>query len=165
MKTFTQELQAALEDEKSTPEDIYLLLLSQYSPEHLEVDIGVLNEAAALIPHPKFRDAGWRFYRVLAEDAGRQECELRTRLTTGLFEIIAEPPWFTADVELLFSLLESENTRWAVFAAYEHYPRTFQRHIALHGRNRISPEEFATWLNGLGLEFTPRGLRFMRSQR
>ncbi|MHB1079010.1 MAG: hypothetical protein ACYC67_06385 [Prosthecobacter sp.] len=162
MKTFEQELQAALDDEKTTPEDVYRLLLNQYSPEELEVDHCVLNEAAALITNPKLRDAAWRFYRVLAEDAGRQECELRTRLTIGLFEIIAEPPCFPDDVEMLFTLLDSEKTRWAVFAAYEHYPRTFQRHIAEHGRGRISPEEFTTWLASQSLEFTPRGLRFMR---
>ncbi len=162
MKTFEQELQAALDDEKTTPEDVYRLLLNQYSPEELEVDHCVLNEAASLITHLKFRSAAWRFYRDLAEDAGKQECELRTRLRIGLFEIIAEPPWFPEDVKMLFTLLDSEKTRWAVFAAYEHYPRTFQRHIAIYGKDRVSPEEFATWLNFQGLEFTPRGLRFMR---
>jgi len=162
VKTFEQELQASLNDEATTPEDVYRLLLSQYSSEELKIELCVLTEAAALTSNLKFRDAAWRFYRVLAEDAGKQECELRTRLTIGLFEIIAEPPYFPDDVEMLFTLLDSEKTRWAVFAAYEHYPRTFQQHIAEHGRGRVSPEEFATWLDSQSLEFTPRGLRFMR---
>lgn len=161
MNTFERELRTALLDEKTTPDMIYQMLVSQYSPQDLQVDLGVLNEAAALLVHPKFRDVAWRFYQNLAEDAGRQQCELRIKLTIALFEIIAEPPWILEDVELLFTLLDSVNTRWAVFEAYENYPRTFRRHIALYGRGRIQPEEYAEWLAFQGLEFTPRGLRFM----
>jgi hypothetical protein len=160
MIPFEEELSRALREAQTTPEAIYQLLMRQWHGQR-EWSIPTLNEAAALLTEPKFRDAAWRFFRDLASEAGRcHDDALKTQLTIALFEIIAEPPWIAEDVQLLFTLLDSESTRWAVFSAYERYPRTFLRHIGHYGRGRIPPEEFSSWLATQGLEFSDRGLRF-----
>ena len=145
------ELEIAVQDDATTPE-ILLSLLSRWYSDPACSDrtnlllTTLLNEAAALLANPRFREAAWQFYRDLALEAGRQKDEyLQTQLTIALFEIIPESPVIPADMELLYTLLDSPDSRWAIFAAYEQSPQSFRRDIQLYGGNRISDEEYENW--------------------
>jgi len=146
------ELEIAVKDSATTP-DILLSLLSRWYSDPACSErtnlllTTLLNEAAALLANPRFREAAWQFYHDVALEAGRQNDEdLQAQLTIALFEIIPESPAIPADVKLLFTLLDSPDSRWAVFAAYEQSPESFRRDIQLYGCNRITDEEYENWL-------------------
>lgn len=145
------ELEVAVKDDATT-QAILLSLLSRWYSNPACRDrtnlllTTLLNETAALLTNPRFREVGWQFYRDLALEAGRQKDEdLQAQLTIALFEVIPEPPVIPEDVKLLFTLLDSPDSRWAVFAAYEQSLQSFRRDTQLYGGNRITEEEYENW--------------------
>ena len=125
--------------------------------------VHVLNWLASMLTIPEIRNVTWAIIVRLAEIGYEQTMpHLRESLTIAVFELAAEPPevpWFC---ELLFTLGESRNTKWALFEAYRRWPRRFKEHINRYGRGCISQKEYEDWLSWQGLRHTSCGLRFRK---
>jgi hypothetical protein len=164
LSQFEQQLRSAVR--RRAPSDVILRFLNTWYDSLATAGIAdgwleVFNEAAALTADEEYGSTAWTFFRDLAALAHRsQDSDLKCKLTIALFEIIAEPPHYAESVAKLFSLLDDAETRWAVFDAYERWPRTFRRHIALYANGRISDAEYKDWLEQQGLVLTSRGLRY-----
>jgi hypothetical protein len=78
-------------------------------------------------------------------------------LVIATFELAAEPPEVPYFLELLFSLAKTPETRWAIFAAYRHFPDRFARHIRDYAHGSVTLQQYDAWLETLDLPpHTPR---------
>lgn len=107
----------------------------------------VLNELQFTLADPSLRDEGWA---LIAELAALWEREnnviMKECLRVASFEVAAEPPEYSPALELLFSLATTPETRWAVFAAYEHCPWRLRPHAAKYAANSVTDQDCDRWL-------------------
>ncbi|HEY1050205.1 MAG TPA: hypothetical protein VGE39_10640 [Prosthecobacter sp.] len=107
----------------------------------------ILNELEFTLADPHLKEEGWT---LISELAGRWEREnnitMKDSLCIACFEVAAEPPEHAPTLELLFSLATHPETRWAVFAAYEHCPWRLRPHALKYSRGSVTDNDCDQWL-------------------
>jgi len=120
--------------------------------------IDILNHLTWLLPNDRLRPVAWAAITDLARRYPLgDEYGLGEALVIATFELAAEPPDVPSFLELLFSLAKTPETRWAVFAAYRHFPDRFERHVRDYAQGSITPQEYDAWLETLDLHQPPLG--------
>ena len=113
----------------------------------------VLNNITFLLEDDHLRQGVWSIIRDLAAQFGDDDpTGMGISITISTFEIAAEPPEVDYFLDLLFSLADQPSTRWAVFAAYEHYPWRLRPHARKYSKGCVSDEDCDSWLRTQGLE-------------
>lgn len=109
--------------------------------------LAVLNELTWLISEPVVGEHAWEHIRGIARRLGRGDPHgLRESWRIATFELAAEPPENPEFLERLFSLAAEEDTRWAVFAAYENVPWRLRPHARKYSKGLISDQDCDRWL-------------------
>ena len=107
----------------------------------------VLNELTWLISTPIIGKHAWEHIREIARRLGPEDpYELRESWRIATFELAAEPPECPDFLEKLFTLAGDEDTRWAVFAAYENFPWRLRSHAHKYSKGLISDQDCDQWL-------------------
>lgn len=113
--------------------------------------VTVLNELTWLVSEPIVGDHAWRHIRDIAKLLGRDDPhELRESWRIATFELAAEAPECPEFLEKLFGLAADEDTRWAVFSAYENVPWRLRPHAHKYSKGMISDEDCDNWLTTQG---------------
>jgi hypothetical protein len=121
----------------------------------------ILLYAAQATSYPGMQQTVWDFFAQQAKAAHTSNDDgLKISLRIAFFECYCEWPFISEDVEKIFGLLDDPETRWVVFELHDYWPKSFKRHIELFGNGRISPDEYQTYLQDLGLVETANGLRY-----
>jgi hypothetical protein len=107
----------------------------------------VLNELTWLISTPIIGAHAWEHIRGIAKRLGPEDPhELRESWRIATFELAAEPPECPDFLEKLFTLAQDEDTRWAVFSAYENFPWRLRPHAIKYSNGLISDQDCEQWL-------------------
>ena len=96
--------------------------------------VTVLNELTWLISEPVVGEHAWEHIRDIAKRLGRDDPhELRESWRIATFELAAD-----------------EDTRWAVFSAYESVPWRLRPHAHKYSKGMITDEDCDDWLTTQG---------------
>jgi len=107
----------------------------------------VLNEITWLISKPGIGEAAWEYIRGIAKKLGQEDSHgLRESWIIATFELAAEAPEEPEFLEKLFSMAADEDTRWAIFGAYENVPWRLRPHARKYSKSLISDEDCDRWL-------------------
>lgn len=128
--------------------------------DHPEFDRGfnalqcsVLNELEFTLANDQLRQEGWMLITELAKRWHREGNEtMKEALRIASFECAAEPPECASSLELLFSLANDPDTRWAVFAAYENFPWRLRSYAKKYSAGSVTDDDCDHWLTEQGLD-------------
>ncbi|MCB9913459.1 MAG: hypothetical protein H7A46_21450 [Verrucomicrobiales bacterium] len=117
-----------------------------------QLRVTVLNELTIRVGDEHLRNEAWEILRELARRYSDDDPEgMGISLKIAAFEVFAEPPEVPYTLELLFTLAEEPETRWAVFAAYENLPWRLRPHAVKYSQGRITDADCDAWLRSRGL--------------
>ena len=109
--------------------------------------VTVLNELTWLTSDPVIGGDAWEHIRGIVKALGREDHDgMRESWIIANFELTAEPPEVPEYLERLFSLAGDEETRWAIFGAYEHYPWRLRPHARKYSGGLITDDDCDAWL-------------------
>ena len=109
--------------------------------------VTILNELTWLISEPLIGDRAWEHIRGIARELGKEDSNgLRESWIIAAFETFAEPPEIPEFLDKLFSLAADEDTRWAVFGAYDNVPWRLRPHAQKYSNGKITDDDCDRWL-------------------
>lgn len=112
----------------------------------------VLNHLEWTLAESPLVEEGWALIAEMAALWHREGNEAaKESLRIASLEIAAEPPEVPLTLNLLFSLAGNPDTRWAVFAAYEHFPWRLRPHAHKYSKGSVTDEDCDHWLAERGL--------------
>ena len=115
--------------------------------------VTVLNELTWLIPEPIVGERAWELIKDFAAGLARNDPHgLRESLRIATLELAAGPPEDPDALRMLFTLAEAEDTRWAVFAAYEMFPWRLRHHARKYSNGLVTDDDCDAWFEEQCLE-------------
>lgn len=113
----------------------------------------VLNELCFTLADEALWAEAWDLIRRTALQAKRRnQTVLMESLRIAIFELAAEPLAYPKMLELLFSLADEPDGRWAVFSAYRSCPWRLRPHARRYSNGLVTDSDCDGWLieNGYG---------------